>query len=237
MNIEISEISLNPSKIARLLGFMAFFLVLASLGGQLSRFMLGYDYLKGLVPLFNVNNERNIPTFFSVLLMIFAALLLAVIFILNRKRKVPDVSKWLILSLGFLFMAYDEAFQIHEMLNIPFRNLLNNPNLGIFYFAWVIPGIILVLVLVLFFLKFLLRLPAKTRFAFLLAGTLYLSGSIGLEFLGGRHAELLGTNNLTYNIMTTTEESFEMAGLIFFIYALLDYLADSYMEVRFRFDQ
>lgn len=233
----IIEISINPSKIARLLGFVAFLLVLASFGGQLSRFILGYDYLKGLIPLFNVNNEQNIPTFFSVLLMIIISLLLAVIFILNRKRKAPDLSKWLILSLGFLFMAYDEAFQVHERLNIPFRNLLNNSNLGIFYFAWVIPGIILIFVLALFFLKFLWRLPAKTRFTFLLAGALYLSGCVGLEFIGGRHAELFGTNNLTYNILTTIEESFEMTGLIVFIYALLAYLADSYMAVRFRFDR
>lgn len=236
MKIAINQISLNPSAIARILGVVAFLLVLASIGGQFSRFVLGHDYLKGLVPLFYLEMEQNIPAYFSVLLMLFASLLLAVIALLNGKQGGPHVSKWAILSFGFLYMGFDEAFTVHESLILPVRTLLGGRNLGIFFFAWVIPGIALVLVLGLFFLRFLLHLSATTRFRFLMAAAFYLGGAIGGDLIGGRHAELYGFKNWTYSMFVTIEESLEMAGLIVFIWALLNYCADNYKEVQFRFD-
>ncbi len=56
-------------------------------------------------------------------------------------------------------MAFDEAFQIHERFISPFRAFLGENNLDIFYFAWVSPGIILILIPALYFLKFLIDLP------------------------------------------------------------------------------
>jgi hypothetical protein len=130
----------------------------------------------------------------------------------------------------------DEAWSIHERLITPVRGLLGDGPLGILYFAWVIPGIAVVFVLTLSFLGFLLRLPAKTRFSFLVAATLFIGGALGIELVGGRYAELHGVENLTYSMIATVEESLEMAGVIVFIYALLKYIADNYNEVRFRFD-
>lgn len=232
----INQIRLNPSAVARALGAVAFLLVLASIGGQLTKYLLGHDRVYGLVSLFYVDAEQNIPTLFSVLLLFCAALLLTVITVLKKKQKDPDVSRWAILAFGFLLMAVDEALSIHEKLVTPVRELLGDGPLGIFYFAWVIPGIAVVLVLTLFLLRFLLRLPAKTRFTFIVAGTLFIGGALGLELVGGRYAELHGQENMTYSMIVTVEESLEMAGVIVFIYALVKYIADHYEEVRFRFD-
>jgi hypothetical protein len=221
--------------ITLLLGAMSFLLVLLSIGGQFSKFMLGHTFLKGFAPLFYVDMEHNIPTYFSVLLILLAAFLLMVIAILNGKRRIAHVSKWMILSFGFLIMAFDEAFQVHERLNIPVGTLLGDGSLGVFYFPWVIPGIALVFVLGLFFLRFLLHLPAPTRFRFLMAAALYIGGAIGVELIGSRHAELHGYENWTYSMIATIEESLEMAGLIVFIQALLSYCADGNNKARFRF--
>jgi hypothetical protein len=68
------------------------------------------------------------------------------------------------------------------------------------------------------------------------AAILYIGGAIGVELIGGRYAELHGEENWTYSMITTVEESLEMAGLIVFIWALLEYCADNYKEVRFRFE-
>jgi hypothetical protein len=231
-----NHISLNPSGIARILGTVALFLVLASIGAQFSKFSFGHDHLKGLVPLFYIDAERNIPTYFSVLLMLFAALLLAVIAVLNGKQRAPHASKWAVLSFGFLFMAFDEAFQVHERLTVPVREFLGDGKLGIFYFAWTIPGIALVLILGLFFLRFLLHLSATARLRFLMAASLYIGGAIGVELIEGRYAELHGQQNWTYSMIAVAEESLEMAGLIVFIWALMKYCADNYKEVRFRFE-
>ena len=229
-----NQISLKPSSITRVLGLVAFLLVLASTGGQLTAYLTGRIF--GLVALFYVDAEQNIPTFFSTFLLLFAALLLAVITVLKRNQMASHVSHWAILSFGFLLMAADEAVSLHEKLEKPTRKLLGDASLGIFYFAWVIPGIALILVLTLLFVRFLLGLPAKTRLAFLTAAILYLGGSIGVELIEGAYAELHGTQNLTFSMIATVEESLEMAGLIIFIWALLVYFADNYKEVRFRFD-
>jgi hypothetical protein len=221
--------------ITLLLGAMSFVLVLLSIGGQFSKFILGHTFLKGFAPLFYVDMEQNIPTYFSVLLILLAAFLLTVIAILNGKQRIPHGSKWMILSFGFLIMAYDEAFQVHERLNLPVGTLLGDGTLGVFFFPWVIPGIVLVFVVGLFYSRFLLNLPSTTRFRFLMAATLYLGGAIGVELIGSRHAELHGYENWTYSMIATLEESLEMAGLVVFIWGLLTYCADNYKKARFRF--
>jgi hypothetical protein len=131
-------------------------------------------------------------------------------------------------------MAFDEAFSVHEMLIMPTRKLLGGDDLGILFYAWVVPGIAIILLVGLFMSRFLFRLSAKTRNSFLIAATLYIGGIIGVEFIGGYYAELYWIQNLTYKMITTVEESLEMAGVIVFIWALLVYVADNFEEVRFQ---
>jgi|GEM_PF-798470 len=222
----------NPIYVG-LLGAAALLLILLSIGGQFSKFMLGHPFLTRLAPLFYVDVEQNIPTFFSVALILIATALLTVITLLSKRQGMPHVREWALLSVGFFLMAYDEAFQVHERLNIPVGMLLGDGSLGVFYFAWVIPGIALVFVLGIFFLKFLLHLPPLTRLRFLLAAFFYVGGAIGIELIGSSHAELHGYENWTYSMIATLEESLEMMGLIVFIWALLNYAAEAYRNEDF----
>lgn len=219
----------------RVLATVAGILVLASIGGQFSKFVLGHGRLLGLVSLFYIDREGNIPSFFSALLLLFSAGLLGGIAVLNAKARLLHTSKWIILALGFGYMAYDEALAVHESLILPIGSLLGRGRLGVLYFAWVIPGSILVLLLLVFFLRFLLYLPAKTRQRFVLAGALYIGGAIGVEMIGAYYFELYGPRNFTYTMIATIEESLEMAGVIVFISSLLDYIADVHEEVRLQF--
>ena len=116
---------------------------------------------------------------------------------------------------------------LHEKVIDPVRSFFNTS--GFFYFAWIIPASILVLTCLLVFLRFLLGLPAKTRRLFLIAGTVYVSGCIGMEMLGGYYTELHGEQNLVVAILTTIEEFLEMLGIAIFIYALLWYIS-TYMK-------
>lgn len=209
-------------------------------GGQLIKYVGGHDYVYGLLPLantlFNVDREQNITTLFSVFLLLCSAVLLAVFALTKRQQRDPDLSRWAILTCGFLYLAIDEAWSFHEMLNEPVRGLLGRDNLSIFYFAWAIPAMAGVLTFALFFLGFLLRLPLTTRLSFVGAGSLYLGGAVGIEMIGGRYAEVHGLENLTYQLIAHAEESLEMAGIIVFIYALLRYFAEQYCEVQFPID-
>ena len=232
-----NQISFNSATIVRLLIAIALLLLLASSGGQFLRFSFGEDniFLRKLILLFHFDHEGNIPTYFSVLLLLLAAVLLALIAELNRKHMRPHASKWATLSWGFLYIAFDEAFQIHEKLIWPFQRLIGEDNLGIFYFAWVIPAVFIVSVLGLFFLKFLLYLSLAERRRFLIAAALYLGGALGMELIGGRHVELYGEENWGYSMITTIEESLEISGLIFFIWALLKYCEEHYPIVQLHF--
>lgn len=233
---------LKPATVGCVLGVMMGLLVLASIVGQFVKYAISGGDIdgrlgQGLVRLVDVDGEQNIPTYFSMLLLLVVAQLLAVITVLNRRQKRPYGARWGILSIGFLFMAYDEGFQVHDKLTGPIKQLLGDQTFGIFYFAWVIPGIVLVLALGMFFLKFLLHLPPTDRFRFLLAAALYLGGAIGFELIGGSYAQTHGIHNLTYGLITTIEESLEMTGLIVFIWALLNYCGDHYKEVVFRIER
>jgi hypothetical protein len=230
-----NQISLNPSSIARSLGVCTLILVLASIFTQLATYITTDEYIYKLSLLFYVDAERNIPTFFSSCLLLSSALLFLVITLIERSRATRYVKYWMTLSCGFLLMAIDEVVSLHEQLAIPIRNLLGNIKLGIFYYAWVIPGIILVLVLSVFFWKFLAHLSKKMRRDLLTAAAIYLSGCIGFEMIGGYYAEIHGSHNLIYSALSTIEESLEMAGSIVLIRVILVYIKDNYQEVKFVF--
>ena len=112
---------------------------------------------------------------------------------------------------------------IHERLIEPMNALLNIS--GALQYAWVIPYGFCVLVFGGIYLRFLSKLPARTAIFFALAGAIFVSGAIGLEMAGGWSQELHGTASISYILIQSFEEIFEIVGVIIFIYALSDYIA------------
>lgn len=231
--MEINRIGLNPSSVARFLAAAAALLILLSIGGQLLANLTEHPRAERVAQLLYIGAECNLPTGYSTFLLLFAAQLLFVLTVLERKKGSSFSLYWTVLSFGFLCMAVDEALAIHERLSPPFRWLLGGEDLGIFYYAWVIPASALVLFLGLFFWRFVWRLPRKTRRVFLGAAIIYLSGAIGAELIEGYLIELHGRRTLGFWIAISIEESLEMAGIILFIWALLVYFGDKYQSVEF----
>lgn len=158
-------------------------------------------------------------------------MLLATIAHIKRIASDRYVRHWQALSIIFLYLCLDEALSIHDgKFLLYLRSALNTS--GFFYFAWVIPGIILVIICLLAFLGFLTHLPAKFRRLFLMAGTIYVAGAIGMEMLNGYYANFYGQQDIVYAILTTIEELLEMLGIIVFIYALLSYMSFHVKELR-----
>ena len=231
------RISINPSSVARVLGAIALLLIVASIVVQTTAFLTGHDYQLGFLPLFWVENEENIPSGFSTLLLLFASLLLGVITYLKITQRRAGAPYWFFLSVGFLLMATDEAWSFHENWITPGQEVLHGlgyEKLGIFYFAWIIPGSLLVLILGVIYLRFWLRLPQKTRMHFLIAGMVYLGGAIGGEAIDGSYVEIHGWN-WSYTMLVNLEEGLEMAGVILFIWGLLVYFANEYPELQVQF--
>ena len=234
----INRVTLSPPTIVRALATAAVLFVLASAASQLTKHLVGPVRGQAVLMLFDADRESNLPTYFSAGLLLFAAALLGIIAVLQRRAGAPFGWGWAVLSLAFLYMSLDEGTSIHEtVLERLARKVLGDPTIGVFYFAWVIPGIALVLAFAVVFWRFFFQLPRATKSRFLLAAALFLGGALGVELIGGHHASLHGVDNLTFSLIATVEESMEMVGVIVLIYALLKFIEFEYGEVRFRFGE
>jgi len=171
----------------------------------------------------SVDVEASIVTWYSALLLLLCAILLAVITLRKSRTNSRYIHHWRILALIFIFLSIDETISIHEKLIFPLRSALNTG--GIFHFAWIVVYIPLVAIFVIFYLRFLAHLPKTTRQLFWLSGTTYVAGAIGFEMIGGPIAETFGEEALPYLISVHFEEGLELLGLTIFVYGLLDYIS------------
>lgn len=210
--------------VTRLAGIAAT-LVAIHLVLQAVRFIDGNDYLFGLTPLFDLDAEGNLPTFYSTVLLLSCAGLLAIVAGHARRHDEIDATRWAVLAAGFLFMAVDEFAKVHELLDAPVQSLLGESAQGWLLYAWVVPYALAVLALGAWYLPFLRRLPPATRLRFCIAGAIYVGAALGIEFLEGMQAEAQGEDSLGYAVLTTVQETLEMTGLILFLDALLRHVA------------
>lgn len=220
-------IRLNPKQILRYFIALIFLLLLANLTAIIVK--LNYlddngnsiqSTLRFLIRLFDFNSEKSIPTFYSSFALLLCSLLLLGIGI-NSKNRGSKYLEWIGLSFIFVFLSIDEMLAIHELLVDVTKKFVSVS--GLLYYAWVIPYSIGLLVLTMFYYKFLKQLPKKTFYMFFLSGFVFVSGAIGIESIGGLQHQVNGTDNLTYCLLYTLEELLEMVGVVIFIYAILCY--------------
>ncbi|MEJ2437792.1 MAG: hypothetical protein P8Y35_07405 [Sulfurovaceae bacterium] len=195
------NIKLCPIKIFKLNLYLILFLLLAGILSGVSKIYLTDHYLYGLIPLFDLDHERNIPTFYSTFALIAASILLFFITCACKSLK----------------LSY--AYWLHLKVS------------GVFYRAWIIPYGIALAVFVVIYVKFLFSLPKNIIFLFIFAGTIFVVGVIGFEILGGLQKQLFGVNNILYTFYYICEELFEMVGIAIFNYALLLYIVDYFEPI------
>ncbi|MFS0514630.1 hypothetical protein ACEYW6_07885 [Nostoc sp. UIC 10607] len=186
---------------------------------------------KWFYELFSLDRELNIPAWYSAFSLLFCSGLLKAISVIKRKDSYS--SYWKTLYFIFVYLSLDEAFSFHEILIIPsVRQALNlNP---IFFQTWVIPGAILVAVFAFKYLKFWLDLPHKTRYLFFIAAVVYVSGTLGMEMIGGLLIEYFGRRSFITSTGIVIEEFLEMIGIVIFIYALITYLSSLKKNIKLK---
>ncbi len=226
MNIEISP----KSVFARLLIIVAVLLSL-NIIGIISSYGFNHNSVHGLVALFDFDTEANIPTFFSALVLLFASILLSMIALTHQKNGSAYLP-WLILAFIFLFLSIDEITMMHERLVLPVRESLNTS--GLLYSAWVIPYGIGLIIFVLAYLRFLIRLPRNISILFIVSGSLFALGALGFELLEGRLYELNESKTLMLSLLCMCEETLEMVGTVTFIYALQTYIVCQFKSPTIR---
>lgn len=232
------EVYFFPRPVIKFLLIIVLCLIIFSILGQFSLYYLADFPLKNsFITLFNVEFERNIPAFYSWLALLVCSIFLGIIAYAKKVSCERYVNYWGGLSAIFFYLSLDESIGIHEKFVKPLQDKFQTT--GFLYFAWVIPGGIFVFICLLTFLRFLSALSAKTRRLFLIAGTMYVGGALGMEIVGGYYAyfhlaDFPLYKDMTYAVITTIEETLEMLGIIIFIYALLDYIGSYLKGVSLR---
>jgi hypothetical protein len=175
-------------------------------------------YLKSV----SFNKEHNFPTLFATLNLAFAGYLLFYIF--KQGESLRYRKSWIILCIIFCFLALDEYSIIHEGFSKPYRGYVDQ--FDFFYFVWVIPYGILVILFAMAYLKFFMHLPKKYKWLFGLSGFIFVAGSLGMEIIGAPRAKHFGREDNLYTLYNTIEECLEFIGIILFNYGLMSYIED-----------
>jgi len=187
-------------------------------------FALGHGSVYGLVPMFLLNAEGNIPTFFSSANLMFCSFLLLVAGAGARQTGRPFALAWTLLGLIALLIAIDEGVQIHELLD---RNRAWTDGLfeaeGALAGPWVVVYGTLVLAFLTGFAQFFLHLPPKYKLLFSAGAAMYVGASIGLEMIGAEVWTAAG-KSLLFEMINWIEEVFEMSAVTLINASLLAYI-------------
>jgi glucan phosphoethanolaminetransferase (alkaline phosphatase superfamily) len=219
-------LQLPKKKLLRLLAVLIFFFASAHVLTQLVYFKAGPEFVQKnrlihVVRQFNLDEENNIPTWYQSISVLCCAALLAVIAAAKRQERDAYATHWATLAIIFVGLSIDEDASLHNMLDQPVHDAFH---LGSFlHQAWVIPAIIFVAIVAVWYLRFLLHLTPRERLWLILSGIVYVAGAAGMEIIDVRYKTLHG-ENLTYSMLTLVEETLEMLGILMFLHTLLTYL-------------
>jgi hypothetical protein len=182
---------------------------------------------------FTVDSEGSVPAWYSSILLLTAAALLAIVATVAFNQRDQWWKHWTALASLFCLLSLDEAASFHESLILPLQTHFGAN--GIFFFAWMIPGVFFVGAVGLAFFKFVLNLDRLTRNRFIVAGSLFVGGALGMEWVGGAFIDALGEEHILYITAAATKETLEMLGVTLFIVAILKHLETRVGEFRLSF--
>jgi len=211
---------ISAAAIRRSLVHVAVVVCLAGLAAELLRHLAGVEHMA--VSLWSLSYEGNVPSWYSSVLPLVCAGLLAWV----AGGEASDRRHWWALALGFVYISVDESVNLHEMLGPLFDTE------GVLHFGWVIPAAAVVLGVGLAFVGFLRRLDRATMGRFVVAGALYVTGAVLCELPLGWWTEQYGDADLGYALIDWCEETLEFTGLTLFAGSLLARLEGRGLRVR-----
>ena len=141
------DIEFNPKQLTRVFLIVVAALTTLNVVTLFFYFTMENEIVDHMVELFDFAIEHNVPTFYSAIAILFCSALLAIIARANWHKEDGSRYYWIALSLMFLFLAFDEAVAIHEMLGSFLERYLSAR--GYLYYLWVVHVFVVVLVLVL----------------------------------------------------------------------------------------
>lgn len=214
----------------KILAIIMVLFVLINLGIHFSWFFWHQDFWS-LNWRFDLGGDMSVPTWFASAMLFMCTVLLAICAEIADRRQTGFVRSWQGLAIIFLMMSIDEIATLHEWSGTLLESL---PLTGFFYYQWVIFGLAFVAVFGLLYARFFFHLPRNSQRRFLLAAVLFVGGALGVEMFNARFEWLVGYSNLTYDLLTTVEETLEMLGVLVFIDGLLRYIENQLSTIQFH---
>jgi hypothetical protein len=202
---------------------VALSLIFASVVAHLLADVVPADSLnvQDLLRKFDTDQEGNIPTWWSSMLLAALAVLLAVAGRRGRGTG-PFRREWYGLAVFLGAMSIDEAASVHELL-VPVSDKIEGLP-SFLHFFWIVPGALLLLVGAVALRRFVGSLDPVLRRRLGWATAVYFAGALGLEAVGGVLSERYGEQSGAYFAGTQVEEALELLGLGIAIVALARWL-------------
>jgi len=177
--------------------------------------------IEPLVHYFSMDEEVNVPTWFTVVLLAATGLVTADLLHVEPSR--GRRWAWGLIAFVLLYLSIDEMTSFHEHLGASleehFRSIADLPFNG--WIAFYGPLALLVAAVVVPLLR---GLPGGTLRLMVLAGILYVVGAVGFEAIAGL-LEDQGFDRATFvgQLAVLGEESLEMIAVLVFLVAVVRY--------------
>ena len=227
-------LQLSAQRIAIILSGLIFLLTICHITSHLLHAGDANRLTELLVEKFSFDLERNIPTFFSSIILFLSSLLFFLIGWATKHSAEPKWHRfWSFLAMAFLFLALDEAAHLHEHFDSDYI-WGEYSGTGLLAWPWVFVYGGLALLFVLSYIKFWLHLAPFYKICYFIAGALYVGSALGFEMLEAlEYSSNDNTYTVTYLIYSSIEEFFEMSAITFLIYTNLRYMAETLPETAF----
>lgn len=172
-----------------------------------------------VIRIFNLDDERSIGTWFSVVILATGGLLALATARQIRSQDIGLTAGWALVGVIMVAMSAEELIALHEG-TIPYLRTMFSTS-GYLHFAWVILGAPLALIVLFIGWPLMRRLTPPIRRQLLIAAAIFLLGAVGTELVGGKIASEDRQGTFTYAVITAIEEALEILAVLVGIDALL----------------
>jgi len=212
--------------------------------------LIGDSIPKKISRLFHVDHERSLPTWFSVSQLTLLALILILIFSLERYRSVHSRGNWLwlIFAAGAVFLSFDESAGIHEKVgSLVNAYFFDDARQGTFLYMlkqfpsyyWVLVYVPIVVPIGIFLGVYFWHKLGPARSWAIGGMVIFLTGAVVLDHLEGRYGnsdhyriamDMFGMH-FRFDIFLL-EELMEMIGVTMIINAFLHHLSNLILAMQ-----
>ena len=190
-----------------------------------------------LASFFSADLENSLPTWYSVVVLLFgSALLLFYIGWCKKKAGAKYYKNWIGLGAIFVFLSIDDSAMFHERLGalnrvIGLQPVLDGINPYVFAWSWWVIFLPAFMFIGIFFIKWFFDLPNRTKALFVASAFLLLLGQVGGEMLSSYLTHSTGEYPIA--LRGVTKLIGKGFGFSLFLWSIVDYI-HRYMPAKER---